>query len=155
MSAGCVDEMQYKLQNYPGGSSGRYGYDCDCPALIHTNGLPLIQVKVSSVAVWQLVPPRKTSHCDDPHSERNQPKPGAPVEPIHRYSFQDAQQSKQMNSLLTDRGRLQPVSATNTANFFNGVRNPSVSRGRPLRLRWMRRRSAAECFDRSVPLDMY
>ena len=51
--------------------------------------------------------------------------------------------------------RFQPVSATNSANFSDGVMNPSVARGLPLRLRWMRLRSAAECWERSVPRGMY
>jgi hypothetical protein len=37
----------------------------------------------------------------------------------------------------------------------DGVMNPSVLRGRPLRLRAMRARSSAECTDRSVRLGMY
>src|SRR4029450_577886 len=52
-------------------------------------------------------------------------------------------------------GRVQPVCARNSASLSDGVMYPRVLRGRLLRLRAMRARSAAECTDRSVPLGRY
>jgi hypothetical protein len=44
----------------------------------------------------------------------------------------------------------QPVCARNSASFSDGVMNPRVLRGLPLRLRAMRARSSAVCTDRSI-----
>ena len=52
-------------------------------------------------------------------------------------------------------GRAQPVIATSSASFSDGFMNPSVSRGRLLRLAANRARSSALCTERSVPFGMY
>src|SRR5579875_2909677 len=51
--------------------------------------------------------------------------------------------------------RVQAVCARSPASFSDGVMYRRVLRGRPLRLRAMRARSAAEWTDRSVPLGRY
>ena len=51
--------------------------------------------------------------------------------------------------------RIQPVSATISVNFSDGVIQPSVLRGRSLRLRAMRSRSSGRVTERSVSLGMY
>ncbi len=52
-------------------------------------------------------------------------------------------------------GRAQPVIATSSASFSDGFMNPSVSRGRLLRLAVNRARSSALWSERSVPFGMY
>jgi hypothetical protein len=52
-------------------------------------------------------------------------------------------------------GRIQTVCARSSASFSDGVMNPRVLRGLPLRLRAIRAMSSAECTDRSVPLGRY
>lgn len=52
-------------------------------------------------------------------------------------------------------GRFQPVSATSSAGFSAGLRNPKVFRGRWFRLFWIRFRSAREYLERSVLLGLY
>ena len=64
---------------------------------------------------------------------------------------------------LAERGKLQrlisrraqPVIATSSVSFSDGFMNPSVSRGRLLRLRANAARSSALCTERSVPFGMY
>jgi transposase InsO family protein len=71
----------------------------------------------------------------------------------HQGISQEIPAPKQSSSLTT--AWLQVVSATSSANFSDGFMNPRVLRGRPLRLRWNRARSAGLCFERSVLLGMY
>ncbi len=49
----------------------------------------------------------------------------------------------------------QQVVATSSGSFSDGFMNPSVLRGRLLRLAAIRARSSAMCIDRSVPFGMY
>jgi proline iminopeptidase len=60
-----------------------------------------------------------------------------------------------VNYQLSQAGRIQAVCATSSASFSDGVMNPRVLRGLPLRLRAIRAISSAECTDRSVPLGRY
>ena len=74
----------------------------------------------------------------------------------NRMIVDEAHVRRASRSKLDELGwRFQPVSARTSASFSDGVMNSSVSRGRPLRLRWKRRRSAAESSERSVPFGMY
>jgi len=52
-------------------------------------------------------------------------------------------------------GWIQGVSATSSVSLSSGFKYPKVARGRPLRLRWMRSKSSAECRERSLPLGRY